>query len=196
MSGDDDNQDIELIAEPGRCPFCNTAVAPKGDDVVRCPRCKTPHHRDCYAENRGCAMYGCETAAVPAVHENAPPQARRKGRDEKYCSECAAVINAKAVICMKCGCPQAGYPYPLVTGAPQYPTHGDDISRGMAAVLAIFLGGFGAHKFYMGRNGVGLVYLFLSVTGVTFFVGFIEGLVYLLQSDESFRRENFPRRGL
>ena len=190
-----DEEQIELIAEPGRCPFCASAVAPKGDDVVRCPRCKTPHHRDCFAENAGCGMYGCEGAAVPAVRQTSAP-VPRKGADEKYCSECAAVIKAKAVICPKCGCPQAGYPYPMVPGGPHYPAGqgGEDVSRGMAAVLAIFLGGFGAHKFYMGRNGVGLVYLFLSVTGVTFFVGFIEGLVYLLQSDESFRRENFPRR--
>lgn len=191
----DDNRDIELISEPGRCPFCAAAVAPKGDDVVRCPRCKTPHHRDCFAENAGCGVYGCEAQAVPAVRDGGPP-ARRKGPDEKFCSECAAVIKAKAVICPHCGCPQAGYPYPLVTGSPHHPAAhtAAEASRGMAAVLAIFLGGFGAHKFYMGRNGVGLIYLFLSVTGVTFFIGFIEGLVYLLQSDESFRRDNFPRR--
>lgn len=188
--------DIELIAEPGRCPFCASAVAPKGDDVVRCPRCKTPHHKECFAENGGCGMYGCEAQALPSVREAAAPPARRKGADEKYCSECAAVIKAKAVICPACGCPQAGYNYPMVHGGPQLPMQygGEEISRGMSAVLAIFLGGFGAHKFYMGRNGVGLLYLMLSVTGVTFFIGFIEGLVYLLQSDESFRRENFPRR--
>ena len=189
-------EDIELIAEPGRCPFCASAVAPKGDDVVRCPRCKTPHHVDCFAENKGCGMYGCQAqSSVPAVREGAAPPAPRKGADEKFCSECAAVIKARAVICPTCHCPQGPYPYPMVHGG-QYPAQYQpgEISRGMAAVLAIFLGGFGAHKFYMGRNGVGLIYLFLSVTGVTFFIGFIEGLVYLLQSDESFRRENFPRR--
>lgn len=191
------SDDIQLIAEPGRCPFCATHVAPKGEDVVQCPRCRTPYHRDCYAENRGCGVYGCEAQAVPLVPpEQAAPPARRKGPDEKFCSECAAVIKAKAVICPHCGCPQGGYAYPVPHGGAAYPApySGDEVSRGMAAVLAIFLGGFGAHKFYMGRNGIGLMYLFMSVTGVTFFIGFIEGLVYLLQSDETFRRENFPRR--
>jgi len=39
-----------------KCPVCNNTFNPD-DDIVVCPECGTPHHRDCYKENNGCANY-------------------------------------------------------------------------------------------------------------------------------------------
>ncbi|MCL1831829.1 MAG: hypothetical protein FWG45_02825 [Oscillospiraceae bacterium] len=36
-----------------KCAAC-VEVFKDGDDVVVCPDCGTPHHRDCYAQNGGC----------------------------------------------------------------------------------------------------------------------------------------------
>ncbi len=58
-----------------------------------------------------------------------------------------------------------------------------------AALFAIFLGGFGIHKFYLGRIGWGLVYLCLCWTFSPSLLGFIEGIIYLTMSDESFVRK-------
>ena len=58
-----------------------------------------------------------------------------------------------------------------------------------AGLLAIFLGGFGAHKFYLGRKGKGFLYLLFFWTYIPAIVGFIEGIMYLIASDEDFYRK-------
>jgi TM2 domain-containing membrane protein YozV len=72
-------------------------------------------------------------------------------------------------------------------------------SKIIAGVLAIMLGAFGAHKFYLGRTGPALVFLLTNTVGlaVTIFLAFIpnyalgvialsEGILYLTKSDEEF----------
>ena len=47
-------------------------------------------------------------------------------------------------------------------------------SQGVAYLLCFFLGGFGAHRFYLGSSGVGAIQLILWVLGwLTFFVAWI-----------------------
>ncbi len=41
-------------------------------------------------------------------------------------------------------------------------------------LLALFLGSFGAHQFYLGRTGAGIVYLLFSWTGIPAILGVIE----------------------
>ncbi len=47
-------------------------------------------------------------------------------------------------------------------------------SEVVGVLLAIFLGGFGAHHFYMRRTGLGVLYAIFSVTGIPFLIAFIE----------------------
>jgi len=47
-------------------------------------------------------------------------------------------------------------------------------SEVVGVLLAIFLGGFGAHHFYMRRTGLGILYAIFSVTGIPFIIAFIE----------------------
>lgn len=35
-----------------------------GDEVVLCPRCKTPHHADCWRDAAGCKRHGCPQVAI------------------------------------------------------------------------------------------------------------------------------------
>ncbi len=69
-----------------------------------------------------------------------------KAIDEKFCSECGAVIKAKAEICPKCGVRQIGQSAAINLG----PVASNGKSRVAAALFAFFLGGFGGHKFYLG----------------------------------------------
>lgn len=41
-------------------------------------------------------------------------------------------------------------------------------------LLALFLGSFGLHHFYLGRNGLGVLYLLFCWTGIPGFLGFVE----------------------
>lgn len=58
----------------------------------------------------------------------------------------------------------------------------------VAALLAIFLGGIGIHKFYLGKAGWGLIYFIFSWTFIPALLGFFEGIYYLLMSEKEFER--------
>lgn len=107
----------------------------------------------------------------------------KKGVDEKFCSECGAVISAKAEICPKCGVRQMSPPQNLARTSP------NGRSRLAAGLFAIFLGGLGVHKFYLGRVGWGVVYLLFCWTFIPAIIGFIEGIIYLVMSDQDFDRK-------
>lgn len=55
-----------------------------------------------------------------------------------------------------------------------------------AVLLALFLGGFGAHKFYLGRNLQGVLYLLFCWTFIPAIIAFIEFIIYLTMDDKSF----------
>lgn len=59
-------------------------------------------------------------------------------------------------------------------------------SKVAAGLLAMFLGGVGVHKFYLGKPLMGLLYLLFCWTGIPAIVGFVEGIIYLTKSDEDF----------
>ena len=63
-------------------------------------------------------------------------------------------------------------------------------SRTAAGILGILLGGLGIHKFYLGKAGLGIVYLLFSWTFIPALVGFIEGIIYLTQDDATFAAKN------
>ncbi|MBU0766948.1 TM2 domain-containing protein [Patescibacteria group bacterium] len=78
------------------------------------------------------------------------------GAHEKYCSGCAAKIHIEALACPKCG-------YTSNKSSSQQK------NRIIAALLALFLGGIGIHKFYMGRTNEGVIYLGGMLGGLFFF---------------------------
>ena len=71
----------------------------------------------------------------------------------------------------------------------------------VAGLLAIFLGGIGIHKFYLGFVGPGLIYLLVNTVGfgITWLLAFIpnivlgvmalvEGIIYLTKTDQEFEQ--------
>lgn len=58
-----------------------------------------------------------------------------------------------------------------------YVTNTSDKRKKTALILCIFLGFFGAHYFYVGRWGKGLLYLF---TGGLFFIGWLTDIFVIL----------------
>ncbi|WP_046004625.1 TM2 domain-containing protein [Pseudoalteromonas rubra] len=108
---------------------------------------------------------------------------RSKEVDEKFCSDCGAVIKAKAEICPKCGVRQSAPPGALGS------TAANGKSRVAAALFAFFLGSFGAHKFYLGQVGLGVLYLFFCWTFIPALISLIEFILFLTMSDEAFNQK-------
>ncbi len=85
-----------------RCVICLTPLGP-ADAKTSCPSCRTPYHAECWAENRGCAVYGCPK--VPPTEGRGaveiPPA--YWGQEDKPCPACGATILAAAVRCRHCG---------------------------------------------------------------------------------------------
>jgi TM2 domain-containing membrane protein YozV len=55
-----------------------------------------------------------------------------------------------------------------------------------AGILAILLGAFGIHKFYLGYTKEGIIQLILGFLCIGGLIGLIEGILYLTKSDEEF----------
>lgn len=54
-----------------------------------------------------------------------------------------------------------------------------------AIVLAIFLGGFGVHRFYLGRHISGVLYLVFCWTFIPLILAFFEAAMYFFMSQEA-----------
>lgn len=59
-------------------------------------------------------------------------------------------------------------------------------SKGTAIVLALLLGGLGAHKFYLGQNLQGFLYLLFCWTFIPSIIAFIEAIVLMFTSKQAF----------
>lgn len=131
---------------------------------------------------------------------------------ENKCPQCGAPIDPGATECKFCGeklavqqaAQQVQQPQPQVViqqAAPQqvYVTGINPAwpikSKVAAGILGIILGGLGVHKFYMGKIGMGILYLLFCWTGIPAIVGFIEGIIYLCSNDENFQLKNHVRIG-
>lgn len=113
---------------------------------------------------------------------------------QKVCPQCGAPVAEGAVECEYCGKrfipvdPNEENAESLETAAssdgidPSWPVR----DKVIAALFAIFLGGLGLHKFYLGKTGKGILYLLFVWTGIPSFIGFIEGITYLCSDDKKF----------
>ncbi|MGI6379231.1 MAG: NINE protein [Anaerolineae bacterium] len=108
----------------------------------------------------------------------------RPRRMRNFCWNCGAQTNEGQAVCVTCGVALGA-----VGGAGQK-------SRLTAGLLAIFLGGLGIHKFYLGYNKAGIIMLLVSIVGLPLTAGIawfamgivslIEGIIYLTKSDDEF----------
>lgn len=89
------------------------------------------------------------------------------------------------------GYPQPGYQYPVGNPAinPAWPLK----SKTTAGILGILLGGWGIHKFYLGKTGMGILYILFCWTYVPAIIGLIEGIMYLTSNEENFQLKHHVR---
>jgi len=73
--------------------------------------------------------------------------------------------------------------------AKEVPLPGVPAKKSTLILMALFLGGFGFHKFYTSRNFMGYIYLLLCWSGISYVFSLLDILVYLL-----FKKEKFEKR--
>jgi TM2 domain-containing membrane protein YozV len=61
-----------------------------------------------------------------------------------------------------------------------------------AGILAICLGSFGAHKFYLNSVIPGILYVLFSWTFIPMILGIIAGIILLTTNQKNFDREYNP----
>lgn len=131
----------------------------------------------------------CGTAVD--VNASVCPQCGQELVKRKYCPHCGERIDADCIICPKCGKQAGEFPQEKqiniinnnnssasasasidVPSEPVAP--GKICNKWVAFVLCLFLGFLGAHKFYEGRMGMGILYLFtFGLFGIGWFVDLI-----------------------
>jgi hypothetical protein len=75
-------------------------------------------------------------------------------KDQKYCENCGAVIDSRAVVCPKCGLPLGPLKEKL-----ERREGASEKSRLVALLLCWFFGIFGIQRFYVGKIGSGILWL-------------------------------------
>ena len=109
----------------------------------------------------------------------------------KYCKYCGNPLREGATFCRSCGrnteipeyTPPAAAQHPAQTAPAAYSAPDrSPKNRWVALVLLLFLGAFGAHKFYAGRKGGGAVLLLLTLSGfaLLIFIEFVLSSLLLL----------------
>lgn len=144
--------------------FCKNCGEKIDDSAVTCPKC------------------GAATGVVPTQD------------DTIFCSNCGQKISRKALICPHCGVAteqyrkeqektnqQAAQPAISIVNANNNVNSNAGFAfplknKWTAFFLCLFLGGIGAHRFYVGKSGTGILYLF---TCGLFGIGWVVDLIMI-----------------
>lgn len=113
-----------FLHENEKCPVCDRIFTPD-DDIVICPVCGTPHHRECYDSLKHC--FNADKHKDGFVYENksaeeksdtspnrynpnneyyTPDESHGAAAEKGVCSQCGARLDADAQFCINCGARQ------------------------------------------------------------------------------------------
>ena len=97
-----------------------------------------------------------------------------------YCKNCGKQIEDGTKFCPECGADQGGTTVtqqPVINIFNETKPGGSDKNKWIAFLLCFFLGGIGAHRFYVGKIGTGI--LWLCTLGLLGFGALVDLIVIL-----------------
>ena len=150
--------------------FCTECSAVVSRSASFCVRCGAPF-RGGIGANATVGSHGVPT--LVGTMGGAPV----RQADQKFCLRCARVLHVSAMTCPGCGAPQLDLPGMMPFTAAR------SKERVLAVVLAVLLGAFGAHRFYLGHIGLGLLYLLFFWTFIPAIVAFVEAIVWATMNE-------------
>ena len=83
-----------------KCPVCGKYFH-ADDDIVVCPECGTPHHRECYEELGHCANLALHSQGYDYSEQNKADNAEKA----KICPRCGKENESDCRFCKNCGMP-------------------------------------------------------------------------------------------
>lgn len=93
-----------------KCPVCEKPFS-EDDDIVVCPKCGAPYHRDCYNEKGECIFTELHESGEAWTPPEAPqaPDVTNEIKD-KECPNCGVLNAHSAMFCNICGTSLTGEP--------------------------------------------------------------------------------------
>lgn len=93
-----------------KCPVCEKPFQP-GDDIVVCPQCGAPYHRECYEKEGKCIFDDLHQQGKSWEAPAAPktPDTSAEIKDQE-CPNCGKLNAHSALFCDQCGASLSGHP--------------------------------------------------------------------------------------
>ncbi|MBT3312266.1 MAG: TM2 domain-containing protein [Desulfobacterales bacterium] len=95
--------------------------------------------------------------------------------DEKFCESCGNIIKQTTEVCPYCKTRIEGR-----------------VRKLTLLLITLFTGGIGGHKFYLGNNFHGALYLLFSLTGIPSLIAMIEFIIYVFTSEDDLQEKIPP----
>ncbi len=80
-----------------KCKSCGNEFS-ENDDIVVCPDCGTPYHRECYLKEGKCINFELHDKHISWKADN-----EQKGCTVQKCKNCGGVLSENQLFCDKCG---------------------------------------------------------------------------------------------
>jgi hypothetical protein rflaF_12454 len=138
---------MDYIGE--KCSACDKEIT-SDDDVVVCPECGSPHHRECYMKENKCAheadhISGYRWKRTAAVEIKPEPE-KRENPSVKTCSSCGFPNYGTSENCSRCGARLNE----THNGASEGDSSGQNMENSRNASGNIFDGDYGSVLSYFG----------------------------------------------
>ena len=91
---------MDLIGK--QCPVCSRSFREE-DDIVVCPKCGAPYHRECYKEKGKCIFKDLHASGKSWREVYDKETVSEKEKDTIKCPDCGEENPKNAIICRRCG---------------------------------------------------------------------------------------------